>query len=57
MTAGLGWLAFLAPGDGYLLGVLPGILLFGLGLATTVAPLTTTAMDAVETTRGGLARA
>jgi MFS family permease len=40
------WLAFLEPMDAYWAAVLPGVVLFGLGLATTVAPLTTTVMNA-----------
>lgn len=39
-------LAPLSAGDGYLLSVLPGVLLFGAGLALLVAPLTTTVLAA-----------
>jgi hypothetical protein len=39
----------------YLTGVLPGVLVFGLGLAATVAPLTATALDSVEERRVGIA--
>jgi EmrB/QacA subfamily drug resistance transporter len=35
--------------------VLPGVLVFGLGLASTVAPLTATVLGAVEDRRSGLA--
>lgn len=54
-TAGLGSLALLQPGDSYLTGVFPGVILFGIGLAATVAPMTTTVMGAVPEQRGGLA--
>jgi EmrB/QacA subfamily drug resistance transporter len=39
----------------YVLDVLPGVLLFGLGLATTVAPLTTTVLAAAPDRHAGLA--
>lgn len=39
-AAGLGLLSFAAPGTSYLTGVLPGVTIFGLGLALTAAPLT-----------------
>ncbi len=39
-------LAFVSDGDTYLLDVLPGVLLFGGGLALLVAPLTTTVLAA-----------
>lgn len=48
-------LFFLQPGDSYALHVMPGIILFGLGLATTVAPLTTTVMASVDETQSGIA--
>src|SRR5207302_1084302 len=35
--------------------VLPGVLVFGLGLAATVAPLTATVLSSVETGHSGLA--
>jgi len=43
--------------EGYVAGVLPGIVVLGFGLATTVAPLTTTAMAALPGDRAGLASA
>ena len=43
---GVGLLAFVSAGDSYLLHVLPGVLLFGAGLALLVAPLTTTVLAA-----------
>ena len=39
----------------YLTGVLPGVIVFGLGLSATVAPLTATALDSVEERRVGIA--
>ena len=41
----------------YLTGILPAVLIMGLGLATTVAPLTTTAMGSLPEERSGLASA
>jgi EmrB/QacA subfamily drug resistance transporter len=57
IVAGLGLLAMLrvdASAD-YLADVLPAVLLFGLGLAATVAPLTATVLDSVEERRVGIA--
>lgn len=42
-------------GDSYLFHILPGILLFGLGLVSTVAPLTTTVMTSVDEDVSGIA--
>ena len=39
----------------YVAGILPGIVVFGLGLSLTVAPLTATALGAVEDHRAGVA--
>jgi len=52
---GLGLLAFLQPGDSYQFHVLPGVILFGVGLAMTVPPLTNTAVSAVPDAQAGLA--
>jgi EmrB/QacA subfamily drug resistance transporter len=52
--AGLVLLARVAPGSGYLTGVLPGVVVFGLGLSLTVAPLTAAVLDAVETRHAGV---
>jgi EmrB/QacA subfamily drug resistance transporter len=57
IVAGLGLLAMLrvdANAD-YLADVLPAVLVFGLGLAATVAPLTATVLDSVEERRVGIA--
>jgi EmrB/QacA subfamily drug resistance transporter len=45
------------PGASYLSGVLPGALVFGLGMVLTVPALTTTAMGSVEPARAGVASA
>jgi len=45
------------PGVSYGSGVLPGILVFGLGLALLVAPLTAAVLGAVEEGQGGIASA
>jgi EmrB/QacA subfamily drug resistance transporter len=45
-----------AQGD-YLREILPAVLVFGLGLAITVAPLTTTALGSVPADRAGIASA
>jgi EmrB/QacA subfamily drug resistance transporter len=41
----------------YVTGVLPGVIVLGLGLATTVAPLTATALGAIPVEHSGLASA
>jgi EmrB/QacA subfamily drug resistance transporter len=53
--AGLGLLAFLKPGDSYLVHVFPGIVVFGLGLALAVPPLTNTAVSSVPDSQAGIA--
>lgn len=57
LTAALGiaLLAFLGQGDRYVTNILPGIMLFGLGLALTVTPLTTAVMAAVSEKDSGIA--
>ena len=42
-------------GDGYLLGVLPSLIVFGIGLTLTVTPVTATVLAAVEDRHAGLA--
>jgi EmrB/QacA subfamily drug resistance transporter len=54
-AAGAALLAFVGPGDGYVIDVLPGVLLFGLGLVTLVAPLTAAVMAAAPPSRVGVA--
>jgi EmrB/QacA subfamily drug resistance transporter len=57
IVAGAGLLLMLRVGTDadYLADVLPAILVFGLGLAATVAPLTATVLDSVEERRVGIA--
>lgn len=43
------------PGDGYLTGVLPAVMLFGLGLTLVVAPVTATVLAAADSGHAGVA--
>lgn len=52
VAAGLLLLSCLEPGDGYLLQVFPGVVVFGFGLALTVAPPTNTAVRKALRRRG-----
>jgi EmrB/QacA subfamily drug resistance transporter len=56
-VAGLGLLALVRTGAdaNYVTTILPGVLVFGLGLAATVAPLTATVLGAVEPGHSGVA--
>jgi EmrB/QacA subfamily drug resistance transporter len=54
---GLALLARVTTDSDYLSGVLPAVVVFGLGLAITVAPLTATALAAVPSEHSGLASA
>ena len=55
--AGLALLARVGTDSDYVTGVLPAVLVFGLGLAVTVAPLTATALSSVPDEHAGLASA
>jgi hypothetical protein len=55
--AGLTGLSRIRPGSHYATDVLPAILVFGLGLSLTVAPLTATVLAAVSEHEAGLASA
>jgi EmrB/QacA subfamily drug resistance transporter len=55
--AGLVLLARTTSDASYATGVLPGVLVLGLGLATTVAPLTATALAAIPVEHSGIASA
>lgn len=57
IVGGLGLLLMLRVGSeaDYLTDVLPAVLVFGFGLAATVAPLTATVLDSVEERRVGIA--
>src|SRR4029450_3766062 len=50
------WLAF-APAGGYAVAILPGALLWGIGLGLTVSPLTAAVLAAVQDTDLGEASA
>ena len=54
-AAGFVLLTLVEPGRSYVVGVLPGILVFAVGLTLTVAPLTTTALSSVEGRLAGVA--
>jgi EmrB/QacA subfamily drug resistance transporter len=54
-AAGFALLAIPSTGAGYWTGFFPGICVLGLGLAVTVPPLTTVVMNAVDSSREGLA--
>ena len=54
-AAGLAGLATIGPGTSHWAGVLPLVVVLGLGLVLTVAPLTATAMAAVEDRHAGIA--
>lgn len=56
-AGGLVALALVGDGDSYILGVLPGVLLLGLGLATMVGPLTASVFGAVAERDVGMASA
>jgi EmrB/QacA subfamily drug resistance transporter len=55
--AGLAMLTMVTSGPSYVLYVLPAMLVFGLGLAITVAPLTATAMSSAPAEHSGIASA
>jgi EmrB/QacA subfamily drug resistance transporter len=48
---------FASPGTAYLTHIFPGVLLFGLGMSVTVAPLTITVMSALSEVHSGIASA
>jgi EmrB/QacA subfamily drug resistance transporter len=55
VTLGALWFSRLGAGSSYVVGVLPGSLLQGLGMALTVAPLTATVLGAAPTHLAGIA--
>jgi EmrB/QacA subfamily drug resistance transporter len=57
IVGGIGLLLMMriGPGTSYLADVLPGLLVFGVGLSATVAPLTATVLDSVDEHRVGIA--
>jgi MFS family permease len=54
-AAGLALMARIVPGASYLGGVLPAVVVFGVGLAVTVAPLTAAVLAAVSDNHAGTA--
>lgn len=57
VAAGLAGLAQVGPGDRYLAAVAPPVVVFGLGLALTVAPLTAAVLAAVDEAHLGVGSA
>lgn len=57
MAAGMLLLIRTDPGDGYLGTVLPAVVVFGAGLTLVVAPITATALAAVDSAHSGIASA
>jgi MFS family permease len=55
LAAGMLLMLRIGAGDGYVTAVLPAVVVFGLGLATTVAPVTATALAAAPAEHSGLA--
>lgn len=55
IAAGMVLFARIGPGDSYVVDVLPAVVVFGLGLAISVAPVTSTALGAVPSDRAGAA--
>jgi EmrB/QacA subfamily drug resistance transporter len=55
MAVGVAWLSRVGPGTSYWTGVLPPLVVFGLGLALMVAPLTATVLSAAPEDRVGIA--
>lgn len=54
-AGGILLLAGVSPGDRYVTGVLPGVAVFGLGMAVTVAPLTSAVLASVDDELAGVA--
>jgi EmrB/QacA subfamily drug resistance transporter len=57
LGVGLVLLAGIEPGDSYLTSILPGVVVFGVGMTIFVAPLTTAVLGALPDERAGIASA
>jgi EmrB/QacA subfamily drug resistance transporter len=57
LAVGLVLLAGIEQGDGYLESILPGVIVFGIGMTIFVAPLTTAVLGALPDERAGTASA
>jgi EmrB/QacA subfamily drug resistance transporter len=55
--AGLLLMARIQPGDQYLSGVLPSLIVFGVGLAALITPITATVLASVDSRHSGIASA
>ena len=55
IAASLLWMMRIEPGDSYLTGILPMVIVFGLGLTLVVAPVTATVLAAAATRHSGIA--
>lgn len=55
IAAGMLLMTLIDRGDAYATSVLPAVIVFGLGLAATVAPITATALAAADPERSGIA--
>jgi EmrB/QacA subfamily drug resistance transporter len=55
IAVGLLMLLMVDPGDSYLTSILPGIVVFGLGLTLVVAPVTATVLAAADVDHSGIA--
>ena len=53
MAAGIGLLALIRPGDTYWWPMLPGVVIFGIGLTLLVAPITSTALGDIPPEQSG----
>lgn len=57
MAAGFLWMLQAIPPVNYWLEILPGVVIFGLGLSMTVTPLTSTVLGSIPDTHAGIASA
>src|SRR4029079_9049343 len=55
LAGGMLLMTTIEPGDSYVTGVLPAMVVFGLGLAAVVAPVTATALASVDAAHAGVA--